>query len=1100
MVVSNRVIDCVTRPRAKVLLAVAVAVLSFGQGNVGHAQQSSIVPALGVIDSSTADGVDQNEFVLDAPADRIQVVAARHGLTIVRSVDARTHKVFLVTGPGTASAEELATAVAADPDVTHFEKNGIAIHPEVPSGINLDQSPIYVLEALSSDRTFVNFFGAQAWSQYAKQPATTAIRLPQTHQKFVTGAEVVAIIDTGVDPNHPLLRDSLVPGYDFVNETSGEASDWDDLDPTTRALLDQSPIYVLEQASVVSVNQSTVAVLSDTTAASLNTTALPPAFGHGTMVAGLVHLVAPTAKIMPLRVFRADGSSRVFDIARAIYYAVENGARVINMSFSTAELSAEITHAINHATEQGVICVSSAGNSGRDLVVYPAGLRSVAGIGSTNSTEPARRSLFSNYGSSLIEAGAPGEGVITTYPGGHYVGAWGTSFSTGLVSGAVALLLQRDPALGPSRVFDLLEDGDSTSGSGGMKRLNLLEMLEDVTDRIAPTVSLVSPASGTVVGNTVLISASASDNVKVAGVKFLVDNVPLGAEDTTAPFEATWNTAGIANGSHTLTVIARDLAGNATSATLTITTQNDVSAPTVTVSSPATGATVSGPVTLTAAASDDTGVDGVQFLLDGTPLGPMDSDAPYELTWSTLAVANGAHTLTAVARDTAGKETTAASVRVTVANDTTAPLVALTTPVAGATISGTVTVAASATDDGAVTSVQFLLDGAALAAADTQAPYEVSWSTGAVANGPHTITAIARDAAGNEATAANVLLTVANDTAAPTVGLIGPTSGAALSGTVTLVATAADDGSVASVQFLVDGAAFGPVDTDAPYELTWSTLQVPNGAHSLTAVARDAAGNEATGTSVSVTVFNDSTAPTVALTGLAGGATVSGTVTVVASATDDDTVASVQFLLDGAPLGATDTAAPYELAWSTLAVANGAHTLAAVARDATGNEATAAAISVAVSNDTTAPTVVVTGPTIGTIATGTVTLAANATDDGEVAGVQFLLDGVALGATDTAAPYEVAWSSLTATNGAHTLTAVARDTAGNEATAAAVTVTVFNDTTAPTVLVTSPMTGTTATGTVTFAASATDDAAVASVQFLLDGVALGAADTESPTL
>ena len=135
---------------------------------------------------------------------------------------------------------------------------------------------------------------------------------------------------------------------------------------STAAVLNQSPIEILDSTSApVPVNPSTVVILNPNTAQALSPAALPAAFGHGTMVAGLVHLVAPTAKIMPLKAFKADGSSRVFDIVRAIYYAVEHGARVINMSFSTEALSPAVTRAIHYATDHGVICVSSAGNSGQ---------------------------------------------------------------------------------------------------------------------------------------------------------------------------------------------------------------------------------------------------------------------------------------------------------------------------------------------------------------------------------------------------------------------------------------------------------------------------------------------------------------------------------------------------------------------------------------------------------------------------------------------------------------------------------------------------------------------------------------------------------------
>ncbi len=219
---------------------------------------------------------------------------------------------------------------------------------------------------------------------------------------------------------------------------------------TIATILDSAPVSILDSVPVA-VNQSTLVVLSPAAGTALAGAQVPAAFGHGTMVAGLVHLVAPGAKIMPLKAFNADGTSRIFDIVRAIYYAVDHGARVINMSFSTLTWSPEVTHAINVATSQGVICVSSAGNFGQEIIVYPAGQRNVVAVGSTNASSPAARSSFSNYGDALVSIGAPGAGIITTFPGGHYAGAWGTSFSTPLAAGAAALLVQIDPNGEPRR-------------------------------------------------------------------------------------------------------------------------------------------------------------------------------------------------------------------------------------------------------------------------------------------------------------------------------------------------------------------------------------------------------------------------------------------------------------------------------------------------------------------------------------------------------------------------------------------------------------------------------------------------------------------------
>jgi len=618
-----------------------------------------------------------------------------------------------------------------------------------------------------------------------------------------------------------------------------------------------------------------------------------------------------------------------------------------------------------------------------------------------------------------------------------------------------------------------------------------------VPDTSAPTVSISAPANGATVSGVVSVTAAAADNVGVAGVQFLVDGANLGAEDTSSPYSVSWSTTTVSNGSHTLTAVARDAAGNTTtSAAIVVTVQNaDITAPAVSLTAPAGGATVSGTIAVTATASDNVGVAGVQFLLDGVNLGAEDTTSPYAISWDSATAPNGSHTLTARARDAAGNTTTSAAVVVTVQNvDTTAPTVSLTAPANGASVTGTVTVSASASDNVGVAGVQFLLDGVNLGAEDTSNPYAVSWNTATASIGTHTLAAVARDAAGNTTTSATITVTVP-DTSAPAVSLTAPANGATVTGTVTVSANASDNVGVAGVQFRLDGVNLGAEDTSNPYSVSWNTATAAPGTHTLTAVARDAAGNTTTSATITVTI-QDTTAPIVSLTAPANGATVSGVVSVSATASDDVGIAGVQFLLDGVNLGAEDTTSPYAVSWNTATASIGTHTLAAVARDAAGNTTTSTTITVTVP-DTTAPTVSLTAPANGATVTGTVTVSASAADDVGVAGVQFLLDGVNLDAEDTSSPYSVSWNTAIAAPGSHTLTARARDAAGNTTTSAAITVTI-PDTVAPTVSLTAPANGATLSGIVTVSATASDNVGVAGVQFLLDGVNLGAEDTTSP--
>jgi hypothetical protein len=191
------------------------------------------------------------------------------------------------------------------------------------------------------------------------------------------------------------------------------------------------------------------------------------------------------------------------------------------------------------------------------------------------------------------------------------------------------------------------------------------------------------------------------------------------------------------------------------------------------------------------------------------------------------------------------------------------------------------------------------------------------------------------------------------DTTPPSVAITSPAGGTFVGGTVAIAAGATDNsGTVASVQFLVDGVALGGPDTAAPFTAAWTTGASGDGPRVLTATATDAAGNQATSAPVTVTV--DATPPSVSIGSPAGG-TVSGTIAVSGTASDASGIAGVQFRVDGANIGAADTTAPYSLSWTTSSVPNGTHVLTAVATDLAGNQATSAGVTLTVNNAWTVP-------------------------------------------------------------------------------------------------------------------------------------------------
>ena len=343
------------------------------------------------------------------------------GCQVKQSIADPSGQLFVITTPSLVNPILFIARLLLQPGISAVEID----QPVGTQASSAGAAPSYL-----SDRTAVSYYGSTVWEGYVTQPAVQLIRSDAAHSVYnATGAgATVAVIDTGVDPDNPVLKPLLVSGYDFTRNSNGGSE---------KADVSQSTVAVLDNAQAAVVNQSTVAVLDQSTVAVLDTDNYA-AFGHGTMTAGVVHLVAPRAKIMPLKAFKADGSGYASDVLRAIYYAVKNGADVLSMSFDFTTYSPELKNAINYANNNGAICVASAGNDGRQVSVYPAALANVIDVASTTNQDT--QSSFTNYGAPPVWLAAPGEAIMTTYPWGSYAAGWGTSFSAPLVSGTAALL------------------------------------------------------------------------------------------------------------------------------------------------------------------------------------------------------------------------------------------------------------------------------------------------------------------------------------------------------------------------------------------------------------------------------------------------------------------------------------------------------------------------------------------------------------------------------------------------------------------------------------------------------------------------------------
>jgi subtilisin family serine protease len=300
-----------------------------------------------------------------------------------------------------ASPPERAAQLAADPRVVYAEPNFIGRAPE---GVQRVSWP-------KGDED----------DDYQGQWTAGIIRLSEAHTVTRGAGITVALLDTGVDATHPALVGRLVNGYDFVDL---------DTDPSEVGSAEQHLHY-----------------------------------GHGTHVAGLIALTAPEAKIMPLRVLDENGTGDIWVLAEALAYAInpdgnlntDDGANVINLSLSSThetDLLAEIVAAVTcehdddpgedddclvGQGQHGAVVVAAAGNSGSSTPEYPAaeGVIGLLAVGASTQTDTL--ASFSNYGS-WVHVAAPGEGILSSVPGGEYAVWSGTSMATPLVAGEAALV------------------------------------------------------------------------------------------------------------------------------------------------------------------------------------------------------------------------------------------------------------------------------------------------------------------------------------------------------------------------------------------------------------------------------------------------------------------------------------------------------------------------------------------------------------------------------------------------------------------------------------------------------------------------------------
>jgi carbon monoxide dehydrogenase subunit G len=526
------------------------------------------------------------------------------------------------------------------------------------------------------------------------------------------------------------------------------------------------------------------------------------------------------------------------------------------------------------------------------------------------------------------------------------------------VAGVAALVMSLNPSLSGTDVRTLLEQSADDLGSAGWDpsygygRVNAYKAVLAAggapPDTTPPTAALSSPTNGAAIFGSISVAVTGTDNVGVTKLEWYLDGVLQGSNNT-ASASFSWNTATAVNGSHTLQAKAYDAAGNSgTSALITVNVDNLVASPTASVAAPSSGSTVSNSVSVDVVATDTVTITNVQWYLDGSLQGSSANPTP-TFSWNTTNCANGSHTLQAKAYDAAGSMGVSALVSVTVSNaDITPPTATITGPADGSTVSGSVSINVSGTDNVGVAEVEWYLDGVFQASSPT-ASASFSWDTTSAPNGSHTLLAKAYDAAGNVGSSAAVSVTVNNpDITPPTATITGPADGSTVSGSVSINVSGTDNVGVTEVEWYLDGVLQAS-SASASASFSWDTTSATNGTHTVLAKAYDAAGNVGSSAAVTLNVQNsvpDTTPPTVAVTSPPNGFTVTTRYTPVSVTSSDNIgVVKVAFLVDGKTY-ATSTSATPVFNWYTAKLSRGSHTLQALASDAAGNSTRSAVVTV----------------------------------------------------------------------------------------------------------------------------------------------------------
>lgn len=784
------------------------------------------------------------------------------------------------------------SAQAVNPFVQVLEGQVIRIFKYLPFiAIEVSENKLQTL--MENDAVFNIFEDGQAFALEQQLPwGVDRIDAELVQQRYgIKGFGVkVAVIDTGIDQNHPDLK--AYGGASFITSTFQDDN------------------------------------------------------GHGTHVAGTIAAldngegvlgVAPEAQIYALKVLNSAGSGNYSDIAAAIEWSIDNGMNIISMSLGGSSPSELLRAAVVKAHQAGILIIAAAGNAGNDTgtgdnVLYPARYPEVIAVAATDSSD--KRASFSSTGPD-VELAAPGVNILSTFPGGIYKALNGTSMAAPHITGLAALIKSTYPNLTNEQIRKKLSETALDLGQAGRDpwygyglATAPAAVQQPGPDVSPPQIFFKSPDANETVSGNLKIELLAQDLSGVKNLKLSIDGTLVGSWSA-PPYIYYWDTTGVKVGAHKLAVEAVDGVGNTGK-----TEEQIYVGATVTMLEPREGIVVKDNVIIRAAFSGNAVVNTARLYVDGIfKQSKSLVNNQVEFNWNSREVrlpGTSNHSINIIAVTDTGLQTSG-KVNVVIRN----PVVTIVQPEADTRVNGrTLSIIAHVTDADGIEKVEFLMDNKNIGTVAAY-PYKVESPVHNLSVGNHVLKAIAYSKTGHIAESREVILKK------PTgINFVAPLDGKVIGGKYNVTVDFLDP--VKSADLFIDNIYLGKKTVNGLGPVSW--VFDTTGFQELTTVAVKVnaitnADEVLSSAKVMVTIDNylDWLPPKVAVVSPQNGYLIDKPqVEITAEAIDEKGIRYVEFYLDGTPLQKV-WAPPYTIVYDFTSIAVGRHYLSAKAEDTSGN-------------------------------------------------------------------------------------------------------------------------------------------------------------------